>query len=329
MIFFLNSHYLFLLLIFPLFFILKYFKILSPFRIYTNLIKWQENRVVRKRKSWLEFLYKFNLSLAILALIFAIAEPSIYKTKKVYSERGQAIMFLLDVSPSMAVKDMDGKSRFSVAKTIIKDFLSNMEGGYAGLSIFAKKAALIMVPTIDFSTFLSRLDSLELADMQDGTNINSALALSISNMKESLKFANLVLITDGENNSERLVEKPILQVLSLKVAKLNIIKLGREGYANIEYFDRERQKEYSGTYYTKTDDKALKALASSLDGEFIPIESLNDAHNIINLLNLHSQNESVPYIETQRWDLSFYFIFFAMVMAIVSWNIRRVFMGMR
>lgn len=235
-------------------------------------------------------------------------------------------MFLLDASPSMAVKDIEGSSRLEGAKNIIKYLLPSLQGNQIGLIMFAQEAYLMMVPTIDFSTFLLCLDSIELGSAQDGTDINSALTLAIANMKDSIENANLILLTDGQANSENIIDPSIFNILNLKNVNLNMIKLGVEGYANIEYFDKASKKTYSSKYYTKTNDDALKAITSSLNGTFIPIKSLKDMERIHHSLKLFQKREAMSWIQTEKKEVHFYFNLASMVLILISWSISRLFM---
>ena len=154
MIVFLKIEFFLLFLIFPVFFLLKYFRLISHFKINLNLINWNESITPSKKHSFnfLSFLYKFFLCIAIISLIIAIAEPVIYKTKKAYTDAGESVMFLLDISPSMAVKDIEDMQRIAIAKSIIKDFANTHQGSSLGLSVFAENASLLLLPTIDISS---------------------------------------------------------------------------------------------------------------------------------------------------------------------------------
>ena len=84
MIVFLKIEFLLLFLIFPIFFLLKHFRIISHFKIHLNLINWNEITLpnINHSFNFLSFLYKLFLGLAIMSLIIVTAEPVIYKTKK-------------------------------------------------------------------------------------------------------------------------------------------------------------------------------------------------------------------------------------------------------
>jgi len=321
MIVFLRANFLFLFLVFPTFFILRRFRFIVSFKIHLNLIKWGENKRTKKHYKFLSFIYKTCLYLAISAIIFSIAEPIIHKNKKSFNERGSSIIFLVDVSPSMACKDIDNLSRFDIAKIIIKNFTSLYEGHSLGLSIFGESAAFILVPTIDIATFLLRLDSIEIGDAGDGTAIGLSLSLASSNIKTSPSY--IVLLTDGENNTGAIDPIFIANVLKQKGIYLYVVRLGNDGYAPFEYFDKKKQKTYSGNYYTKAMPQMLKNIASNSGGTYLHISSLKDTKIIFKEINnsLHKNNDYS--IQKEKIYLHFYFLAFSLIMIATSYIILR------
>ena len=327
MIVFLRIEFLLLFIIFPIFFLLKHFKLILHFRINLNLINWNDNSPISTNHifSFLSFLYKFLISLAIMALIIATAEPVIYKTKKSYSDIGNSVIFLLDVSPSMAVKDIEDISRIAVAKNIIKDFANTHQGSSLGLSVFAENASLLLLPTIDISTFLIRLESIEIGDEGDGTAMGNALAVAISSINEHLKKSYIVLLTDGENNTGQINPHLVAETLKHKGVKLYIINIGKGGYGVLEYFDKKQNKQYSGNYYTKINESELKNLAQIAEGKYISITSLEEANSFFSELN--SKTGSSYFIKTEKNDLTFYFLLASLIFIVSSWIIARMIIG--
>lgn len=316
-----------LFLIFPTFFLLKYFRIIGHFKIYLNLLKWGETASISKNSSYLflSFLYKACLYLAISSSILTIAEPCVYKTIKTYSGKGTSIMFLLDISPSMAAKDIDEKTRFFVAKKIIDDVVKTHKGASFALSTFAQHAALIILPTIDISTFLFRLNLVELGELGEGTSIGESIALAISNIRQNP--ASIVLLTDGENNTGRIDISLISKVLKQRGIELYIVQLGKEGYAPLEYFDKKNQKQYTGSYLTKPASNELKFVAENTTGKYVSIRDDKDIQTLFKELAEISHSE-VPFRHTQKEDLSFYFIMLSLILSITSWIIARIIIGL-
>lgn len=300
---------------------------MGHFKIYLNLVKWGKATATGKNFSFnfFSFLYKASLFLSISSTICAIAQPCIYKTTKTYSKKGPSIMFLLDVSPSMAAKDIDEKTRFFVAKKIINDVVRRHEGASFALSSFAQHASLIVLPTIDVSTFLLRLHLLELGELGEGTSIGESIALAVSNIRR--KPAYIILLTDGENNTGRIDATLISKVLKQKGIKLYIVQLGKEGYAPLEYFDKKQKKQYSGSYLTKANSNELEYIAENTSSKYITIEKTQDIKALFKELEGISHNETL-FRQTQRKELSFYFVMCAIVLSVTSWVIARVIIGL-
>ncbi len=150
-------------------------------------------------------------------MLFALTEPVIFKTEPVYSGSGNSIMFLIDISPSMAAKDIDGKTRLESAKKIIQKFVAKYPGDSFGISALASSAALIIPPTIDKQVFLSRLDSLSIGELGDGTALGMGIAVSaLYSTKEKDRSSHIILLTDGENNTGAISIKTAAEILIQK-----------------------------------------------------------------------------------------------------------------
>lgn len=327
MIVFLKIEFLLLFLIFPIFFLLKHFRIISHFKIHLNLINWNEITLpnINHSFNFLSFLYKLFLGLAIMSLIIVTAEPVIYKTKKAYSDVGDSVMFLLDVSPSMAVKDIENMQRITIAKNIIKDFANTHQGFSLGISIFAENASLLLLPTIDISTFLLRLEEIEIGDEGDGTAMGNALAVAISNIRDKIEKSYIILLTDGENNTGKINPQLVAQILKYKGVKLYIVNIGKQGYGTLEYFDKKQNKQYLGEYYTKINESELKNLSQVAEGKYISITSLKDINSFFSELN--SKMSSTYFIKTEKNDVGFYFLLISAIFIILSWIIARIIIG--
>ena len=330
MIIFLKSEWLFLFIVFPLFFLLKRFKILKSFKLYLNLLKWGEIREEKKHYffSFMIFLYKLLIFLSVSFLIVSIAEPVVYKTKKSYYARGNSIMFVLDISPSMAVKDIENSNRIDVARRIIKDFAIHFAGDSLGLSVFAENASILLLPTIDTSNLLSRLETVEIGELGDGTAIGASIILALTNLKREPSSSHVILLTDGENNTGKVNLHTIVEILRKKEISLYIVILGSYDHRNVENVDKKKGQKYSGTYYTKTNMEELKTLTNYEKGKYINVLSLEDAKKVYNELKTISRSKQNTFIKTEETPLSFYFTLFSVITIVLSWIIIRLIIGL-
>lgn len=335
MIVFLKTWALLLFFIFPIFFLLKYFELFVHFKIYLNLLKWGEDCRSHKNSSYsfLASLYKFCLCACLSCIIIAIAEPCLYRKTKTYNGKGASIMFLLDISPSMAVKDIGGKRRFDVAKKIIDHVITYNKSSSFSLCTFAHHASCIIHSTIDIATFLLRLNLVEIGDAGEGTCIAESLALALANIRSQQAY--IVLLTDGENNTGSLDPLLISKIMQRrKGIKLFVIQLGKEGYAPLEYFDKQKQKQYTGSYLTRTDSSELEYIATNAGGKYLTMQEWKE--------NLHENKEMQvllkdletlsllenSFVQMQKEEFAFYFLAVALMLSGASWLIARVIMGL-
>ena len=92
--------------------------------------------------------------------------------------------------------------------------------------------------------------------------------------------------------------------------------------------ETKKGKEYSGSYYTKTNIEELKTLTNYEKGKYINITSLKDIKNIFSELKIISHPQKNIFIKTEETPLSFYFTFFSAIMIITSWILIRLILGL-
>lgn len=326
---FMNPYFLLLFLIFPCFYFLKKNSFLRKPELKLNLLNW--NAVSKPKKIYLlSFLNLFSilvLYLGLTALIFSIAEPVIFKVQKIYTHYGNSIMFLIDISPSMAVKDMDDKTRLETAKTIIKSFTETHPADAVGLTVLASSASLLIPPTIDKQSFFSRLTSLEAGELGDGTAIGMGLAVALANMENTQKNSYIILLTDGENNTGEIHPYLVAKILKRKRIGFYVIGIGKSGYAQLEYIDKKNNKVYKGSYYTEFNEDNLKKIAAYGGGEYFFAKSFSDLNESFKKIDSQIPKTESAYTQTTEESLYFYFLFFAIIMVILSWFIRRIIIG--
>lgn len=326
---FIYPYFLLLFLFFPLFFFLKKTGLFFKPELKLNLLNWDSVNKPKQNTvfNFLNYISILFLCLGLIALIFSIAEPVIVRTKKVYTNYGNSIMFLIDISPSMAVKDMGGVKRIDVAKKMIKSFSNTHQSDALGLAVLASTASLLMPPTIDHKTFLMRLDALEIGELGDGTAIGMGLAVALASLENIKNNSYIILLTDGENNTGGINPRLVARILNRKNIGFYIIGIGKSGYAQLEYIDKKNNKRYKGSYYTEFNEKELKEIAFYSNGKYFSAESFNGLNEVLKKINLQIPSAETFFTETVEESLYFYFLFFSVFMFMASWCIRRIIMG--
>jgi Ca-activated chloride channel family protein len=226
-----------------------------------------------------EFLRKFLFIpelLGIFLLFIAAAGPLLISREMVLLNRGADILFVLDVSPSMAGLDMDGRSRFDVARELVIDFAEKRPADALGLVAVGNEASLLLPPTVDRDLLLSRLDELGIGELGDGTALGLGLAIAALHIRNSAAPRRVVvLITDGENNAGAVHPETAAAVLREEGASLWVIGVGSSGEVPIDYVDPRTRIRRTGAFDSRFDPESLRLIAGTAGGTYLAAPSFN------------------------------------------------------
>ena len=140
----------------------------------------------------------------LLLIVFALARP-VHREQLPLASEGIDILLCLDVSSSMAARDMDPqRSRLDVAKDAAARFVAGRPNNRIGLIRFARFPDLLCPLTLDhraLAVFLQDLGMVESDGLEDLTGIGTAVARAAQLLRGSLaKSKVVILLTDGEEN---------------------------------------------------------------------------------------------------------------------------------
>ncbi|MCI6180629.1 MAG: hypothetical protein MR662_09090, partial [Treponema porcinum] len=119
-----------LLFIIPLLYILRKAGVFTRLTLFSTISDWGGKTFewdVKRRRifSMISTVFVF---IGFVLVVLALAEPVRYKQERVYTSRGTDIMFVLDVSPSMAARDIAGNRRIDAAKQAVQKLVSENSG---------------------------------------------------------------------------------------------------------------------------------------------------------------------------------------------------------
>ena len=166
-----------------------------------------------------------KLSIASLAIAAALASlamagPAWKVLPKPIYERVDHLVIALDLSMSMAIRDV-APSRLEVAKRKIRDLMRSRDEGYSALVVFAGDAHVVTPLSNDREALLNLLEPLEPELMPiPGSKPEDALRLSVD-LLLNVNSPNgmILLITDG---IDRLTELAEFADLSYEIAILGV-----------------------------------------------------------------------------------------------------------
>jgi Ca-activated chloride channel family protein len=181
-------------------------------------------KITPTRRVWLARWVPFiGRLLTGILLLLALANPRWPVPGSQIPSEGIALVFVLDVSGSMAERDvlLDGQpvTRLQAASSVLKRYLSgtgaNARGNDAiGLVTFAVRPVDVCPPTLSHASveyFLNQAQPVGTVP-DSSTNIGDAMGVAVDLLRRSgLKSQAIVLISDGEHTVPAEVDKDALK----------------------------------------------------------------------------------------------------------------------
>lgn len=225
----------------------------------------EQNKFTR----FLTFLPDTILSLCMVAVILALADPykSIYKTR--IQREGVDIAMGLDISSSMLSKDVL-PSRLAIAKQTANAFVSGRQFDKIALVAFAGAPYLASPITSDTSFLSHALKSLSSQQIsEEGTALGDALGMCINQIREEANPKKIIiLISDGNNtagNLDPMTSAELAKTFKIKVYTIAVGSLKASLDPVDESTLRMIAEKSNGRFYRATDQQTLKQIFQEID----------------------------------------------------------------
>jgi Ca-activated chloride channel homolog len=227
-------------------------------------------RGLRQRLAWLPFVLE---TLALLALVVALARPQRVVRIATSDRYGIDIVVALDASGSMAAEDFRPRNRFSVAKELIGDFIARRQDDRIGIVTFGVRAATRVPITYDRDVAQAILERAEVGENGDGTAIGHAIATAVNRLRTSKSRSRvIILVTDGVNNAGSIDPLTAAGLAAKFGIKIYTVGVGSRGAVPIPI---KRQNPMTGEIETvyqliraDLDEETLAAIAKQTGGEY-------------------------------------------------------------
>ena len=298
----------FLLLLVPFLFILRACGLFTRMAFPATLSDWGGKTFEWKGRlhSAASFISRIFIIAAFALTVAALADPVVYYQERVYTSRGADVLFVVDTSPSMAVKDIANMTRLDAARRAIRTLSSETGGMSFGLVAMATEAALVVPPTTDRTVFFSRLDSLAIGNLGDGSAIGTGLSTAIYHLCSSASPKKcIVLVTDGENNAGSIHPETATELAKKNRIAVYALGIGTKGAAPLDYVDPKTGRVYSGYLQSDFDPAPLERIASLSGGKYYGVQTTGDLANVLSSIaremnvvqTYHLHTESVRYYD--------------------------------
>lgn len=253
----------------------------------------------------------------MLIMLLIVLKPMWWDVMKLAKSNGSDLIFLLDVSKSMNVYDVNYNwekiSRLQASKALIKNILKQYPNDRAALVVFAKESVWICPLTLDreiFLTFLEWVDDKNVTDQ--GTDIPTALQDTIKRFSnDDKRWKAIIVISDGWD--ENLSIKWKIDESSIKNIKFLGIGVWTKLWAAIidwlDVFGNPIYKSFQGkTVYSKLNEQYFSELINDLKWTYFTFDSITQIKKIDNILSWLKKSELINLPKTQKSDLTRYFI---------------------
>lgn len=315
----LHKNYLWFWLVIPFFLLASWYHWLWKSRLYD-----QYAGKGRTRMLWVTFeplkafLHYFLLRSVLFFIVVALAQPVMGSKKVKGSKRVLDLVICLDVSNSMNVQDMSGKtSRLKAAKNAIIQLLNQLKGERVSVIIFANDAFTQLPLTMDYGAAKLFVPDIETSMISDqGTNIGIALQEAQNQFKDEESGRAILVITDGEDH-EQLWQDQIKE-LQKKEVLLAYLGLGTKSgglIPNDPYEPALGFKRQNGKpVVSKIEMAGLQSMASASNSQLVVSSSAFPEVNSLAQSFSNVKNKTVKSMEF-KVDKNYYHIAVFMALA--------------
>jgi len=222
-------------------------------------------------------------SLAVAALVLALARPQSSLSWQDSTTEGIDIMIASDISGSMMAEDFQ-PNRLEAGKKIAIDFIKSRPNDRIGLVIFSGESFTQCPLTIDHDVLINLYEQVHYGMIEDMTAIGDGLATAVNRLKNSdAKSKVIILLTDGSNNTGSIAPLTAAQIAKTFGIRVYTVGIGTHGTANIPvqtpYGVQLQQMAVDidegtltkiaditgGKYFRATDNNALRDIYNQID----------------------------------------------------------------
>ena len=214
----------------------------------------------------LRFVPDVVLGLSLAFAIVALARPQRTDERLVETGRGIDLVLAIDVSGSMALRDLQ-PNRLEAAKRLATKFLNRRRGDRLALVAFAGEAYSLAPLTTDYDLLTEHLASLRLGLIaNDGTAIGTALGVATNRLRDSpVRSRVIILISDGESNAGALDPLLAARLAHAYGIRIYTIGVGRDGFVPFDTDSTTGEPRY---VQSRLDETTMRQLAEAANGQF-------------------------------------------------------------
>lgn len=237
-----------------------------------------------QKKSWRVISHYISVVLlfaGLFVIAFSLVRPQYGIQREKIISTGIDIVIALDTSPSMLIKDYKNKTRISVAKEILSDFVEKRKNDRIGIIVFSTNS-MIKSPATTNTDLLKRIISkIEIDPRREGTtSIGVGMASAINRLiklKDNTenKSKILILVTDGKNNSGEITPQAATDMAKQLGIKIYTVGIGSSEELDFELLGNIAKGTGGKFFHASTSNNIEEAFAEINQLEKQKIETVN------------------------------------------------------
>jgi Ca-activated chloride channel family protein len=235
-------------------------------------------------------------------MVVGLARPQFGHGGANVQASGIDIMLALDVSGSMQALDFkvndQPQNRIEVVKSVVSKFIEDRPNDRIGIVAFAGLPYLVSPLTLDHDWLQQNLSRVQVAGVEDGTAIGSAIAACANRLRDTpAKSKIIVLLTDGMNNSGKISPNAAAEAAKAMGLKVYTIAVGVRGDAPVPVKDDQGNTQIVMAK-VDVDEDTLQKIAAETGGQFYRATDTDSLKHIYSQINtLEKSKETVHKFE--------------------------------
>ncbi|MCK6553095.1 VWA domain-containing protein [Candidatus Binatia bacterium] len=222
-------------------------------------------------------------TLAIAAMIVALARPQRIDPKEQRTQDGYDIVMAIDISGSMLAEDGEraGRriSRIEAVKPVIDAFVARRPNDRIAVVAFGGRAYTLAPLTTDHDWLAQQVNRLHVGLVEDGTAVGDALALAVARLDQPARADGgrrqggfVVLLTDGATNAGVTSPADAAALAAREGVPVYTIGTGQSGFVPMPVFSEDGRKVGYQTVQSDLDEETLVNIATATGGHYYRAE---------------------------------------------------------
>ncbi len=268
-----------------------------------------------------KIIFNTILILAMILLLLSSMGVTIQKVEnRVHVD--DSILFLIDISPSMSISDIEEKSRIDVVIKQFSSFLDFISGSSIGVVIFADTVRMIVPFSKDYINIKNILSSVEIGLLGNGSAISDAMlyAINVFSIVQSSR-KKLIVITDGLQNSGQSSIKDLKQYKSSFTFPIVFGHIGSQQGGLFKYKDFTTQKIVSG-YVEGKGTSVLKDIGKTLDIDQYNLKKERAIRDFFHSLAIEDPSFKIIQQNTILTDFTNIFLFIFYILSLLACSMK-------